>query len=267
MKTIMILLLLGCSGLFFACQDVTVGYLHTDIAGYTPDTLRILNVKKEIVRLQGILDEFKELTAEDQEQLTKLTKQIKELQESMEALDKEYGELLDELYDYDNPPTPAREEEILARLDELDMFFDEVWKEIFLLQGEQDEINEELKKIAEGLGMDDPLVMEKKISDYQDRIDFELPWTSAPIQGVQGTEPLQYSVIGVKSANMENAAKFMTYAGVIGGGRIYVSIDVDVPVGAYSVTLEIKNEGRTIVLEDVFTFVVMDEIDETGNVE
>lgn len=267
MKTIMILLLLGCSGLFFACQDVTVGYLHTDIAGYTPDTLRILNVKKEIVRLQGILDEFKELTAKDQERLAELTRQVNDLKKTMEAPDKEYDELLDELYDYDNPPTSDREEEILARLDELDAFFDEVWVKIEERQGEQDEINEKLKKIAEELGMDDPLVMEKKISDYQDRIDFELPWTSAPIQGVQGTEPLQYSIIGVKSANMENAAKFMTYAGVMGGGRIYVSIDVDVPVGVYSITLEIKNEGRTKVLEDVFTFVVMDEIDETGDVE
>ena len=267
MKTIIILLLLGCSGLFFACQDITVGYLYTDIAGYTPDTLPIINVKKEIVRLQGILDAFKEQTVEQHEKLVELEKQLDVLRESMKAPQKEYDALLDELYDYENPPTPDREEEINAKLEELDIFFDEVWEQVYPIQDEQDEINEELKEIAEGLGMEDPAIMAKKISDYQDRIEFKLPWTSSRIQGVQGTEPLQYSIVGVKSANMENAAKFMTYAGVMGGGRIYVGIDVDVPVGAYTITLEIKNEGRTKVLEDVFTFLVMDEIDAGGDVE
>lgn len=260
MKAIMILLLLGCSGLFFACQDITVGYLYTDIAGYTPDTLHILNVKKEVARLQGLLDEFKGMTVEQHEQLAELEGEINKLKESMKAPDKEYEELLDELYDYENPPTAEREEEINARMEELDAFFDEVWDKISVLEEEQDEINAKLKEIADGLGMDDPVVMMKKISDYQDRIEFKLPWTSAPIQGVQGTEPLRYSIVAVKSANMEDAAKFMTYAGVMGGGRIYVSLDVDVPVGAYTITVEIKNEGRTKVLEDAFTFVVMDEI-------
>lgn len=267
MKTIMILLLLGCSGLFFACQEVTIGYLFTDIAGYTPDSLAIFNVEKEKAKLQGILDEFKELTADDQKQLAELEKQVDVLKESTKAPQKEYDDLLNELYDYENPPTPEREEEINTRLDELDSFFDEVWEKREVIEGEQDEINEKLKEIAEGLGMEDPIVMAKKISDYQDRIDFELPWTSAPIQGVQGTEPLQYSIIGVKSANMENAAKFMTYAGVMGGGRIYVSLDVDVPGGVYTITLEIKNEGRTKVLEDVFIFSVMDKAQEEENVE
>lgn len=267
MRTIMILLLLGCSGLFFACQEITVGCLFTDVAGYTPDTLAIINVKKEQARLQGILDEFKESTADLQKQLAELEKQLDPLRDQLDVLTAEYDVLYAELEDYDNPPTPERVEEIYAKMDELDVLSDELWYEVDLIRGEQDEINVELEEIAEGLGMEAPAVMEKKISDYQDRIDFKLPWTSTPIQGVQGTEPLLYSIVGVKSANSENAAKFMTYVGVMGGGRIYVSQDVDVPVGAYTITLEIKNEGRTKVLEDIFTFLVMDEIEEEENVE
>ena len=256
MKTIIILLLLGCSGLFFACQDITVGYLYTDIAGYTPDTLPIINVKKEIVRLQGILDAFKEQTVEQHEKLVELEKQLDVLRESMKAPQKEYDALLDELYDYENPPTPDREEEINAKLEELDIFFDEVWEQVYPIQDEQDEINEELKEIAEGLGMEDPAIMAKKISDYQDRIEFKLPWTSSRIQGVKGTEPLQYSIVSVKNESAENAALFNESLSIVGGGRMYVAYDVKAPVGVYTVSIKVENEGQSAVLEDIFTFVI-----------
>jgi hypothetical protein len=45
---------------------------------------------------------------------------------------------------------------------------------------------------------------------------------------------------------------------VIGGGRMYVDAKVDSPVGYYTVSLKIENEGHTAILEDIFTFEVRD---------
>lgn len=39
---------------------------------------------------------------------------------------------------------------------------------------------------------------------------------------------------------------------------MYVDYNPDVPVGTYTVTLQVENEGRTRILKDVFTFVLKD---------
>ena len=62
-------------------------------------------------------------------------------------------------------------------------------------------------------------------------------------------------VTGRKPA--DDFAKYMT---VIGGGRMYVDAKVDSPVGYYTVSLKIENEGHTAILEDIFTFEVRDNV-------
>ena len=79
------------------------------------------------------------------------------------------------------------------------------------------------------------------------------------IEQVLGTEPLHYSLYRVKSSNGQEAADdFAKYMTVIGGGRMYVDAKVDSPVGYYTVSLKIENEGHTAILEDIFTFEVRD---------
>ena len=56
MRTIILLLILGCSILFFGCHDVTVGYLFTENAGYSKDTLYIFSIEGKIEKLEGNLE-------------------------------------------------------------------------------------------------------------------------------------------------------------------------------------------------------------------
>ena len=69
MRTIILLLILGCSILFSGCHDVTVGYLFTENAGYSKDTLYIFSIEGKIEKLEGNLEYLKEFTAELQKEL------------------------------------------------------------------------------------------------------------------------------------------------------------------------------------------------------
>lgn len=256
MKNLIYLLILGTASLFSACQDVTVGYLFVDeTAGYSIDTMHIFNIENEIQLLNDLQEAFKTETAEYQEELAQLEADLAiKSQEAQEA--------------YDRMLLPLEEE-----MDDPDFDFDhymevyEEWDEMYNtptyeISIQIDEIKNELDQIAEEMGLDTPEVIAKHIKEYRNKIDFKLPWTTPKIEGIQGTEPLTYTVIAVKNENPENAAKFMKHVGTMGGGTIYVDIDVDAPVGIYTVTLEVKNEGRSKILEDVFTFIV--EAEDTG---
>ena len=89
MRTIILLLILGCSILFFGCHDVTVGYLFTENAGYSKDTLYIFSIEGKIEKLEGNLEYLKEFTAELQKELAPLHRFVRR----REAFDKCPGTL------------------------------------------------------------------------------------------------------------------------------------------------------------------------------
>ena len=120
-----------------------------------------------------------------------------------------------------------------------------------------------MENLAVEMGIGSLEILKKQIAEYQQKIDYNLPWTSAKIEGVEGTQPLLFTVIGVKSANTGEAQKFMNHVGVLGDGTIYVELDMDVIPGNYTVSLQVENEGRTKILNDMFTFVVDAPIQET----
>ena len=94
------------------------------------------------------------------------------------------------------------------------------------------------------------------IEKIQNTITYQIPWFTSSIQGVLGTEPLQYSIVSVKNESAENAALFNESLSIVGGGRMYVAYDVKAPVGVYTVSIKVENEGQSAVLEDIFTFVI-----------
>lgn len=98
------------------------------------------------------------------------------------------------------------------------------------------------------------------------------PWVSLPIQGVSGTNPINFEYASVKVADGGDAAKFdaMQKAGhlEVRGGLIRLTQEGCrmLPVGAYTLSLRVYNEGYSALLEDVYTIVVGDaEPDETGD--
>ncbi|MCI6278881.1 MAG: hypothetical protein MR609_03680 [Bacteroidales bacterium] len=96
------------------------------------------------------------------------------------------------------------------------------------------------------------------------------PWVSLPIQGVSGTAPVNFEYASVKTSEGGDAAKFaaMQKAGHLDvrGGLLRITQEGVrmLPLGAYTISLRVYNEGYSNLLSDVFTFVVGDtEPDET----
>lgn len=253
MRNLIYILALVAIWLFSACHDITVGYLNVDpTAGYAQDTLHVFNIKKEIQRLKDLQEAFKAATVEFQEELARLEekKEVKE-QEADAFREENLDPLEDDMDNWtDDDPMWDVYWDVYNEWDEV--YNTPIWE----LDDEITEVNNQLAEIADEMGLEAPEIVSKKLEEYQNKIDFKLPWVTPKIEGILGTEPLIYTVIRVKNENAENAAKFMNYVGTMGGGTIYVNIDIDVPVGAYTVTLQVENEGRTKILEDIFTFVV-----------
>lgn len=261
MRNIIYLIVLGGCLLFSACQDITVGYLEADTAKYTIDTLHIIaNAKSELQRLEDIEANFYSNTKT-------LQNEIAELEENIRTLYQEYDEewmMMDDANWEKVEAGEMTEDEYYAAIEtineELDAKYDPLIDEI----NEQiEEKNSYLENLAVEMGIESLEILKKQITDYQQKIEFKLPWASSPIEGVLGTQPLLFTITGVKSDNSDAAAKFMNYIGVLGDGTIYVELDVDVIPGNYTVSLQIENEGRTKILNDVFTFIVDTSVQET----
>lgn len=91
------------------------------------------------------------------------------------------------------------------------------------------------------------------------------PWTSLHIQGVSGTNPINYEFAGVKCTNGSDEAKFkaMVEKGYlnVNGGLVQIQQDgvTMLPNGSYLISIRVYNEGYSKVLDDVLTIVVADE--------
>ena len=256
----------GIAWLFSACQDVTIGYLEVDAAKYTIDTMHIVaNAKNELQRLKSIEADFYTNTSKLQDEIAQLEEELDDLRYELEGSD-EYWDAYEELGGYDVEDKFFNEEisyeeymELITQInDKLDERFG-----VTTLKERLEDSKTTLENLAVEMGIGSLEILKKQIEEFQQKIDYKLPWTSAKIEGVQGTQPLLFTVIGVKSDNADEASKFMNHIGVLGDGTLYVELDVDATPGNYTVSLQIENEGRTKILNDIFTFVVDEPIQET----
>lgn len=255
MRNIYYLLIAGVMWLCAGCQDVTVGFLFADAAKYNPDTMHIFSISKEIDRLTRLQDDFNLAAKEIQDEIGKWQEKIDAKDIEIEELYDEWDEIEYEL-DYNESLTDEERQELEARLDEMPDLEYIAWEEMDELVMERNILREELENLATDMGMESPQVIASKLEEYNNKVSFKLPWTTASIENLEGTEPLHFSIVDVKNVNPENAAKFLQYVRIMGGGKICVDIDLDVPVGAYTLSILIENEGRSKVIKDVFTFVV-----------
>ncbi len=98
-----------------------------------------------------------------------------------------------------------------------------------------------------------------------DRGKYKLPFVSTRIQGVAGTNPINYELSGVKADNQEQAQLFMKLykEGKISvtGGLIVVTQDAaqQLPNGRYQLSIKVYNEDHEAVLENIFKVVVTDD--------
>ena len=81
------------------------------------------------------------------------------------------------------------------------------------------------------------------------------PWTSTPIEGVEGTRPIFVSIKNI-TTDTGDAGKMWEVLQVSGDGTFTIPVYSDVPVGRYRISLTFTNEGYTQDVDDVFTEIV-----------
>ena len=105
--------------------------------------------------------------------------------------------------------------------------------------------------------METPFTIARELEKLQKQQALDIPWTTSCIEQLLGTEPITYTLVSIRSDRGEAApADFGRYLSVIGGGRMYVDAKVNSPAGKYMVSLRVSNEGYSVVLPDIFTFIL-----------
>lgn len=90
--------------------------------------------------------------------------------------------------------------------------------------------------------------------DY-DRHRLGIPWTSTPIEGVEGTMPIIASIKNV-STDTGDPDKLLEYISVRGNGVFTIPLEHDIPKGRYQISLTFTNQGYSKSIDDVFTVIV-----------
>lgn len=284
-------IILALAGLFMSsCHHPGIGYLETSNAGYSVDTLAILRYSSFEERIQELTHMMENYVPEIQA----LIDELPILQATVEENEIRYSELDDASYfaseDFLNyiysDPTYALEDWLYTEAYDWIMlsipereptsFPDATLESLFrayadnlyayndfqdnVLSPSRDAVEEcqlNLETLCAEKGVLTPEVAQAEIDGLIASREELIPWTTATIEQLLGTEPLQYSLHSVRSDQGEEAAAdFAKYITVIGGGRMYIDPQVDSPIGRYYISLKVKNEGHTDILTDVFTFVL-----------
>ena len=97
------------------------------------------------------------------------------------------------------------------------------------------------------------------------RFTDNLPWVSYRIQGVAGTNPINYELANVKATEGGDAEKFKALAqkGLlkVDGGMIVLMQEsvAELPNGRYTLSLRVYNDGHSQTIDDVYTIIVGDD--------
>ena len=227
-------LLIGCLGMI-GCQDVTVGYLRTDHAKYSVDTLHIGvgSVYEKIKDMETGYPPLKDYV-EAEQVIAQLEKEMQVLYEELDGLD--------EVQDFE------RVDEIYTQLDELQPQLDDAYNKLF---DAQDEFYYDM-----GISYKEMEVIRDQYLALFSTIDLGLPWTTAMIEGILGTQPITYSIAGITAEDGGDAAILKEELVMYGGGRMQLPFDCKAPKGTYHVSILVENEGYSNRLDNVFTFIV-----------
>lgn len=95
---------------------------------------------------------------------------------------------------------------------------------------------------------------DSKINENQ--LANDAPWMTNRIQGVEGTQPINYYIAGVTASEGGNADAFRKELSIRGMGIMEVPLRTAAPKGKYVVSVKVTNEGYSHTLKDVFTFII-----------
>ena len=120
----------------------------------------------------------------------------------------------------------------------------------------------------------DTTVVYREVSDdnvHSLTHEYPAPWSSQRIQGVSGTNPVNFYYQSVTVSDGGDAAAFdkAVQDGLVtvSGGTInlFPKAVATLPNGRYTVNLRVSNEGYSRELNGLFTFVVKDKAEEVAD--
>lgn len=244
-----------------SCEKEHTGYLFTENAKFPINNLTLFrqeSYQTEINRLETQLSSYTGEIADSLTTLQVLEEKENAIRQEVDALEKialkeatAYYAYIDEIGD------DARAQELFQRAVEAQN--KQLAKERTLVS--QQEVvkknQDKIAKLCEEQGLENPINVKKELTKLKKQFESDIPWTTSCIEQLLGTEPIIYTLENLRSDQGEAAAAdFAQYLTVIGGGRMYVDTKVNSPAGKYIVSLRVSNDGYSVVLPDVFTFIL-----------
>lgn len=247
--------------LFGGCDKMKVGYLEADKAAYPVARLEIYNLDGKIAELKVTLAAFNEAAAPvrtrydaaNADYKARKTEYDRYVRYNVRPVEDSITFVLDADADADliGRMKERLEEEIYPERDRLIRLANVAEMALQAMEKEMDDLGAQM-------GIPSVTDLEDRIEELERRVKFNIPWTTSTIEGVLGTEPLNYEVVGVRNdAHPDAAVAFLSYVTMLGGGRVCVQQEVNVPAGEYVLTIRVWNEGRSCTLQDAFTFIVI----------
>lgn len=238
---------------FTGCEGPAVGYLITEDVTYPIDTMVVMTyprLEQEVLNLEQTKIDF-DSSAEGKAILKKkeeLEKIAATYEYKTDSIQQIKNDLDEQMYGSEIPEEEFNRlyklwEQQNAAQDDLYRLWDEIDAQIAEVMAVRKEVIGNIDH--------DILLLQRQIKDT-------IPWTSSPVEGVLGTEPITYSIARVKGEDNAKTSLFSKYLTIIGGGRfiLYWSKVELLPVGRYDISIQITNEGYSRVIDDVFTFIV-----------
>lgn len=238
---------------FTSCEGPAVGYLVTEDVTYPIDSMVVMTyprLEQEILNLEQRKTDFDssdegKAILEKKEELEKIVAIYEFKADSIQEIK---NDLEDQMYGSDIS------DEEFERLYEL-------WEKEHAVQDDLYRLWEEVDaKIADVMAVRKEVIgnIDHDILLLQRQIADTVPWTSSPVEGVLGTEPITYSIARIDGENDVKTSLFSKYLTIIGGGRfiLYWSKVELLPLGRYVISIRVTNEGYSRVIDNVFTFIV-----------
>ena len=107
----------------------------------------------------------------------------------------------------------------------------------------------------------DTLLIRKTPDPDEDRvrIEYNAPWISSNLEGYTGTAQIEFSVESVTSTRGEKAAQdFYEELSIRGGGFLMYPLKNNAQPGRYTVSIRLTGPGYSQVIEDAYTFIVVE---------
>ncbi|WP_133250126.1 hypothetical protein [Marinifilum breve] len=101
-----------------------------------------------------------------------------------------------------------------------------------------------------------PTIEKEVAGEHYYRSIQKIPWVSYPLQGVDGTRPLFYRVIGATKVGGGDVTELLSKCSMRGDGAVEIEFENNITAGEYLLDIEVSNEGYAHELPNMLRVIV-----------